>query len=298
MTARSRLQNLGIGLAAALILAAAYFKWQSLHSARTAQELQQKAAAIEAHRAALRASLARQQPTPTKVPAGAARKKRKSGDAGRGFLAEVHSDPVLQNLYLAYQKSGLRMRYAALFAKLQLSDVQIEKFEANLMAKKEKEMDTKGALVAQHLSEMDPAAQAIMSQTELEYVQVQTELLGQNGFEALQQFDREFNPRDIVANFSGSMLVEGDPLTAEQTQQLSAIVIGGFHPPTNSHDTEGDWATIDREAAAILNPQQFQLFQQGEIIGPFGAGSRYQLQLNDLITKGDEEDHAVAKSSP
>jgi len=190
------------------------------------------------------------------------------------------------------------MKYAALFAKLHLSTEQIAKFEANVMAREEAQMDLQSAATAQHLAGQGPEAMKLYNQNQSAYMQSQIDLLGTDGFQALQQFDQQWFPRGVVASLAGAAVMESIPISPEQTEQLNAAVIAGFQSPQGKSAAVVDWTAIDRQAASILTPQQLQLFQQGEVMGPFGIGSRYQAQLNALITKGDQEDHAVATASP
>jgi hypothetical protein len=61
------------------------------------------------------------------------------------------------------------MKFAALFAQLHLSPDQIQKFEANVMAKQASVLDLQSALLAQGVSQQDPAVAQLWSKINSDY---------------------------------------------------------------------------------------------------------------------------------
>jgi hypothetical protein len=221
-------------------------------------------------------------------PKGAAGKR-----GGPSFLDQLANNPDVQNKMLAYQRSGLALKYGALFMKLGLTPEQIAKCEDNLMAREAVDLDLEAALRAQDISPGTPEAAKIRAQLLSSYTAAQTELLGDAGMSQLDTYDSNFYWANRMAGFAGAAAVSGIPLSSDQARQLQAIAVQASHDPAAAAGGEASaayWARVDNEASAFLTPAQLSLMKSQEFLGPFGTGSRFQAQLNGAITLGDRAD--------
>jgi hypothetical protein len=215
------------------------------------------------------------------------------GDAGKDWLERLSSDPELQNRYLAYQRSKFAMKYGALFQALALTPDQISKCEDNLISRMGIEMDLENTLRAQGLTWSDPAAQKLQTELMASYNADQKELLGEDGFSQLNAYDQDFHWKTMATDFAGAATLAGVPLTSAQVQQLTTLAVQASKASGAAQQAGVEaayWASMDSQAASFLTPAQLDLMKTGEFIGPFGEGSRFQGQLNTLITLGDQAD--------
>jgi hypothetical protein len=252
---------------------------------KNSERLRERLAVAENIQAKLRAALAKGRA----VDAG-------KHSEGHDWLEQLSSDPKLQNRFLAYQRSIFSMKYGTLFQELGLTPEQISKCEDNLIMRQGIYMDVADALRAQGLPQSSPSAQELENQLMAGYKSAQTELLGESGFSQLNAYDQDFQWKTMVADYAGAATVAGITLTSAQMQQLSAAAVQASQSPgARQIEDLGKtyWAGVDMQAASFLTPAQLDLLKSGEFIGPFGAGSRFQSRLNDLITLGDQADSAA-----
>jgi hypothetical protein len=224
---------------------------------------------------------------------GAVPLKAKARKGGPDFLEQLAKNPELQNKMLAYQRSGFALKYGALFMKMGLTPEQVAKCEDNLMAREGVDMDLESALRAQGVSPGTEEAGKIRTQMLANYTAAQKQLLGDEGASQLESYDNDFGWEAEVAGFEGASAVSGMALTSDQARQLQAIAVQASHDPAAASGGSAStryWASVDSQASAVLTPAQLNLMKSGEFLGPFGAGSRFQAQLNGAITLGDLAD--------
>jgi hypothetical protein len=153
-------------------------------------------------------------------------------------------------------------------------------------------MDLDEAMRAQGV-QGGPAAEKISDQLLAGNTADQLALLGPDGVQRLKDYDAAFPATAIVNGVAGGATVAGMPLTADQLQQLSGTVMAATRNISPADPDGVDWSAVDAKAAGLLTPEQLNLLQNGEFIGPFGMGSRFQGRLNNLITLTDQADRAA-----
>lgn len=200
------------------------------------------------------------------------------------FLDAIRTDPVAQNLYLAYQRSALRIDYWPVLQQLRLSPEKTAEFVENVLKRRAAEMDLQSAMLAKKLDWSDPAVQATMRQQHDAYETAQRATLGDAGFTELKKFEKDQFPRNMVDTISAEATLAGVSLEPEQRRALQAAIVGASSGNGYYH-----WDKVDEVARNILTPAQFELIHSGEWMGG-GAGWRYQDQLNSVITRADEQD--------
>jgi hypothetical protein len=111
-------------------------------------------------------------------------------------------------------------------------------------------------------------------------------LLGEAGHQQLQQFERMLPVQDPVIRLAGATALAGVPLTAQQGQQMTAIVAtasGSFQDGGRANYTDVDWTAVDIAARQVLSPEQFMIFTTQEPIG--GGASRFGSRLNNEMAR-------------
>jgi hypothetical protein len=216
---------------------------------------------------------------------------------GKNFLELIRTDPRVQSLYLAYQRTGILAEYGPFLLAAHLSAEQRDAFVANLQRRSEEESDIQAAMLQQHLTYEDQEVQKLMRQQMDAHEARQKAALGDDTYAALKTYERDKPGILLVNSIAGSAIVNGIPLSSEQMAELSRVVNDASRDPVKDFYTGAtDWARVDRQAAAFLTPQQLSFIQSNEAIGPLGHGWRFQQQLNNAITNADREDTESEKT--
>ena len=169
-------------------------------------------------------------------------------------------------LELVAYRAGLANTYGSLYRSLGLSTAKIEQFEDSMTEYAEARLDLRAVVAADGLAGRSPEIQEIKSEADENLRVEQIDLLGDAGYEQLQQFERVLPVRNFaigVPRFSG---YPPEPLTETQTQQLTAILAGA----SKSYQTGGlatpdtvDWNTVLVQAHGILTEAQFEGLKTG-----------------------------------
>jgi hypothetical protein len=282
----------------------AWHSWRERAAAENAiGGLRRELAVLADRRASLRDRLAKAEASQQQLKAkatGTPTKRLAKGAAKPEWLDQLQTDPKVQLRYFAYQRSGLNMKYAPLFQRLGLSPSQVTKCEDNMIRHEEDQMDLMNTFRDEGLTLSDPVAGKLFVQESTEYQSTQQALLGQDGFAQLSTYEAQLGPRLAVNDYAGAATMAGIPLTTAQLQQLTALAIqdpslSGAPAPVDAYTNS--WAKIDSQARTFLTPDQLNLMETQEILGPFGNGTRYQSRLNFVISVADQAD-SKASSSP
>ena len=190
----------------------------------------------------------------------------------------VESDTKLQALYLDSERRSLGIRYGPFFQSLGLSTEQAEKFEAAEMAAIERTVDIKAAALLKGFDLSDPAVAALLQQSNTQLLAAQTTLLGTEGCEQLQNYERTLPVRGFVNDISGDLAFSETPLTPQQGDQLVQLLLnanagyqaGGVASPPRLTDDymslmasrslaqeSTDWNSIQGQARELLSDTQF-----------------------------------------
>jgi hypothetical protein len=209
----------------------------------------------------------------------------------------IAKDPKLQALALRSNRASLIQRYGALFQSLQLSAEKVQRFSDIAMKRTEQNMDLTGI---QQMDGADVGAVAAMrKKVDDDYRAAQKELLGNHGFQQLQEFERTMQPRTVVRNLAGAASMNGIGLTPQQADQLMHALAGGsegYRRGGNASVAEIDWSKADAQAAQILSPAQLALFQSIEPLG--GGGSRWLSQLGQALDRAKKKLPAASSARP
>jgi len=198
----------------------------------------------EALRAALREAQERQ------TAASAARKA-----AARPNMATLlASNPKVHALYMRSFRANLTTQFQPLYHTLGFSPAQVEKFEDLMMEREEERMDLQAAAQAQGLAPSDPAMAALQQQQDDQLREAEVGLLGDAGYQQLQQFNRVQPLEGAVTQMVATYVAETSPLTALQREQLVDVLAKA----SSQYQSGGpaDVLTIDRPTA-LAQANQF-----------------------------------------
>lgn len=310
MNARTRLIASAWVLATSAMIAAWYLAKEARWSHAAGDALVRKIAELNDEEVRVHGRLTSAEALRAKLQSGVAaattaEKNPPPRSAARpSWLELLHTDPKVQARYLIGQRNWTKMTYASLFHALGLTLEQIQKFEDNFLQRMEGGMDLASTLEAKGLAYHDPAVEIIRAQQQSSYEAAQKELLGEAGYQQLKTYDEEQPAR--AGNMVGGATVAGLALTVDQTRQLTDLVVQasrasmaqnrdpGDDADWRNIDVDGiDWKNVDEQARSFLTPAQVTFLKSAEITGPTGVGTRFQQQLNNLISKGDKEDIAA-----
>ena len=276
------------------------------------QRMQQTLAAVEKEREELRLALAGLQKANAPVASAANPEKTMSVAARlseylRKPTHDEQKDPALQAIQLASARAKLVTSYGVLFRALSLSPAQIERFQ-NIVAKRdEQNMDLTNIILEEVAAsnnklsaETYSAVTKLKAQAESEYQDGMRELLGESGYQQLQEYDRTVVARDMASGFAAAAVMAGDPLTsgqAEQFTQLLAKASATYRNGGTASKETIDWSLVDPQARQILSASQWILFTTVDPPSGGRFGSQYANALNQAL-KAEAESRRAAASKP
>jgi hypothetical protein len=132
----------------------------------------------------------------------------------------LNRDPKLQAMFLRSERVAIPLRYASFVAAQGLAPNQARSLEDAVMAATERSLDIKSTAEAQGLSQTDPAVSTILNQSEQNLKNTVNAILGDDGYEKLQDYQRTLPTRDFVNTLAGELAFSDSPLTGEQADLL------------------------------------------------------------------------------
>jgi hypothetical protein len=218
----------------------------------------------------------------------AAKKRVTSYEGDLRILAEVakpwrdiviRSDPKLQAIYLQSERIEIPQRYAAFVRSQGLSQEQAQKLDASEYAAAERSLDIKASAQAQGMDQSDPAVATLLNQSEEELRASLVNLLGEDGYSQLEDYQRTLPTREFVDAMAGELAFTDSPLNAQQANQLveelSAANISyqkggsadsprflGYSELMATQAQAQDpvaWDSIESQVQSLLNKTQFSL---------------------------------------
>lgn len=182
----------------------------------------------------------------------------------------VVSNPELRKLYARQQTIRFQTRYGPLYRTLGLTPAQIAEFERirgdNVLA----QSDIFREGLAQGLTKDDPIVQELIKQANKRQEDSLRALLGEDGAQRLQTYERTLPLRNVANTLAGSVYFTDTPLTPEQAEQLTQIVIESMSRPPGSATLGAiNWEKVLAKAPAVLAPAQVEalatMVEQAEV---------------------------------
>lgn len=211
---------------------------------------------------------------------------------------KVRKDPALQALKLAAERAKNSVKYGPLFRRLGLTGEQIEGFLSSVARHKEQDADCDAAIQSLGLAEDDEVIARLKGTASDKAKAEQRVLLGEEGYRQAKDYEKTLMLRGTVAAFASSAVMAGLPLTTQQAEEMTQIVIGASvrMPPEGwvvSNST--DWDAIDVRARGVLTPEQFALFKMIEPHAALdGMGARFSARFDRLSNQAREADMRAA----
>ena len=82
-------------------------------------------------------------------------------------------------------------------------------------------------------------------------------LLGETGFQQLQQYAITTPIRDFVGSVAGNLYYSDNPLTVDQGEQLAQMIVSSTSKTTNSGVfLRADWNSVETQAQRIMTAPQ------------------------------------------
>lgn len=160
------------------------------------------------------------------LPPPAGREGERGRPPGRGrrmeAWAELLNDPAIAPLLQKQRSRQVATRYAALFAKLGLSEEQAAKLQALLADKQLSRTEAQALARQQGLDRGE--ARDVARQADAESDAAIRALVGDAAFAQLQDFDRTMPQRSAVNGLATQLLASDAPLSAAQQERLVATL--------------------------------------------------------------------------
>ncbi len=244
-----------IGIAAVLIAATTLSISQHLTNASLKRQLVAAIAdreSLSRELVATRASRGRSVAA-SKVANASATAQPGQSPGGNEMGVQKWNDKAFQDLWLKGYRSMIRLRYLPLFEQLHLTTDQQSAFIAVCEKGQSAIFDIATAAQEQGLQAKDPALRAMRQQAMLEGQTEMKAVLGDDGYQQFQAFDRASEARDTVSSFVGKLAFTAEAISPAQSSALAAALAAGNDP-----------AATDAQAGAILTPEQMSLFKELE----------------------------------
>lgn len=178
------------------------------------------------------------------------------------------NDPQLQNLQLAAVQPKLRSTYELFTQQAQLSEAKAAEFFALLRKRGEQEMDLGAIRETRGLAGDDPALVQMKRQAAEEFRAAQATLLGEEGVQKLEAYERSVPAREFINEFAGAATVAGAPVTGAQADAL----VEAMAAASASYQQGGavavqalDWDRVLGVASGTLGAAEFTLFKNAAV---------------------------------
>lgn len=217
------------------------------------------------------------------APAAAVPTEQKPPTRPRTPREVIENDPQLQTLWLRSGRGSVMHEYGPFFSAVQLTPGQIERFQAALLKRQELLMDLAAVGQAQG-AESRGAVETLRAQANAEFDREVGDALGADGYSRFKEYERVVRLRPMVERIAGAATVAGEPLTAAQAEQLTALVAKatpGYVAGGRADLANVDWNAADAEAQRILSPAQIALFKHG---------LRVELQLDAALARAQQQE--------
>lgn len=173
-------------------------------------------------------------------------------------LVLVSTNPDLRELFLRNFRANLARRFGEFYWAAGLSPRQVSQFEDLAVARQAAAIDLAAVAVAHGLEDTDPAIAGTRAQQDADLQAAQSALLGDAGYQRLQQFEREDDAVGWLNNFAAIGAGGGDAyLTYAQAGQLLQVIANASHSFQRGGAVDRNsvnWDQVVAQATDILPP--------------------------------------------
>jgi hypothetical protein len=174
-------------------------------------------------------------------------------------LAIVANDPKVHALYLKSYRARLFLVYNSFYKSLGLTEAQIDKFEDAKAKNHEGRVDLAVAANSQGVASSDSAIAALQLQEDEQARTAEIGILGQDGYQQLQQFNRTQALGSLMEDMSSALAYGPAPITAAQAAQLQSILANASATYQSNEATSTatiDWNQVLSQAQGFLSQPQ------------------------------------------
>ncbi len=237
--------------------------------------------------------------TVSAAPTGAPKQVGTSfAEAARKWAAE-YDRPENQVRWFAQQRRSNQHRYEPMFRELQLNEAQRTEFIDNLARRDERHSDLNAAVQALREDPANLEISKLRGEIYSEAAKAQKALLGEAGYQRVQEFDRTAGLREAVGNMAGLAAVSGMALSPAQMDQL----VRKLAEQSPEYSKGGRASLMDVNPAAlpavlagVLTAEQQRLFATQE--APGGAGAIFHAQWNAALVQATKAERQKAQAKP
>jgi len=176
------------------------------------------------------------------------------------LAALLEAKPELRVMFGQSYRAELSVRYLPFFDALKLSPDAVENFKNLMVESEEERLDVQAAAKAQGLTETDPAFAKLQQEQQAKMKAAQLELLGEAGYQQLEEFKRVQPLEQIVGGVANLAGQTSSPLTAPQAERLLNVLArasGAYQAGGVADNSTIDWPRALTEAQSFLSPSQF-----------------------------------------
>lgn len=241
--------------------------------------------------------LTRIQPVTTKVSTRAEVPAESRGKIDHQKRMDTQVD--LQVARMKLLRAALPARYSPFFRRHQLSAEAIAKFQDNYLKYEGEKNDLGATQRSQGYAYNDPAIQTLRDKAERDYNAAQLQVLGQDAFKDLLEYERTTPIREYVGGVVGNAAAHGIAFSKDESEQLVSVLSANspsFARGGRAETAEIDWESVDRQAGLFLKGPQLDALRNFSSIGPNFTDSRAMSQLNEAITRAAQAE-AAAKAA-
>ena len=221
-------------------------------------QARQRLAAVEADEAALRAALARAKQS-VSAPSASGAGKPAAPKTPPDVSLLMENDPQLRELFKRSFRANLSQRYQLFYAEARLGVEQIEGLEALFTEAEQDRMDLESTARAQGMAKTSPEFAKLSRELSERHAAGQREILGEEGFKRLEQFQRVEPLLGFVNSVGGLVAQTAEPLTMERAVKLAKILASAnsaFKRGEKADPLETKWENVLPEAEKLLSPAQ------------------------------------------
>lgn len=204
---------------------------------------------------------------------------------------EREKDPKVQATRLASWRARLMTSHGVFFRRMGLNASQVERFQ-NITARRWEQNrdldDIQGEMAAagNATAEMAAAVARLKDQVKAECEAAQREVLGDAGYQALQDYERTVEMRTIVSKLAGTGAVTGMPFTPAQAEQLTQILANASRAYRGGGAavwSDVDWRQADEQARGVLSAPQMIFIQT--VAPPLSGTDRFMSNIQNALAE-------------
>lgn len=215
------------------------------------------------------------------------------------ILELIRNDPEAETFFLAGRRADLAAKYGPLIRALRLTPEAAAKFQDAFIRKEEDQMDLAALLRMPGGETNSKALMEFQAKSQADYEANQRAVLGDAGYQQLQDYERTSSTRSMVSAVAGVAAVERAPFTPQQADELVQAIAGAsenYRKGYQANHNDVDWRAVEAQARTILSPEQFTIFTTMDP-GPSRAGL-LQTRMYALVAQAAKAEAAKSVSPP